>query len=266
MMQRNAGLRPGEVALVGAGPGDVELLTLKALHLLQQADAVVYDRLVGEEILALIPARAQRHDVGKRCGVKSLSQEAIGELLISLALQGKRVVRLKGGDPYVFGRGGEEALALQARGIRFVVVPGITAALGCAASCGIPLTHRGISRSVTLVTGHLQAEAQQSEQLFHGWQALVSGGHTLVFYMGLEQADHIQQGLLSAGADGSLPVALIIAGTMRHQQVVISSLSDLAQQAERLKGQTPVLILVGEVVRLREQLAQMGETLLSQVA
>jgi uroporphyrin-III C-methyltransferase len=266
MMQRNAGLRPGEVALVGAGPGDVELLTLKALRLLQQADAVVYDRLVGEEILALIPARAQRHDVGKGCGVKSLSQEAIGELLISLALQGKRVVRLKGGDPYVFGRGGEEALALQARGIRFVVVPGITAALGCAASCGIPLTHRGISRSVTLVTGHLQAEAQQSEQLFHGWQALVSGGHTLVFYMGLEQADHIQQGLLSAGADGSLPVALIIAGTMRHQQVVISSLSDLAQQAERLKGQTPVLILVGEVVRLRDQLTQIGETLLSQVA
>lgn len=266
MKQRNVGLGPGEVALVGAGPGDVELLTLKALRLLQQADVVVYDRLVGEEILALIPDRAQRHDVGKRCGIKSLSQEAICELLISLALQGKRVVRLKGGDPYVFGRGGEEALALQARGIRFVVVPGITAALGCAASSGIPLTHRGISRSVTLVTGHLQAEAQQSEQLFNGWQVLVRGGHTLVFYMGLEQAAHIQQGLLLAGAGGAVPVALIIAGTTRRQQVVVSSLSDLAQQAERLKGQTPVLILVGEVVRLREQLAQMAETLLPQVA
>lgn len=266
MMQRNVGLGPGEVALVGAGPGDVELLTLKALRLLQQADAVVYDRLVGEEILTLIPARAQRHDVGKRCGVKSLSQEAIGELLISLALQGKRVVRLKGGDPYVFGRGGEEALALQARGIRFVVVPGITAALGCAASCGIPLTHRGISRSVTLVTGHLQAEAQQSEQLFHGWQALVSGGHTLVFYMGLEQAAHIRGGLLAAGAARELPVALIVAGTTRRQRVVTTTLDGLELQAERLKGETPVLILVGEVVRLREQLAQVAETLLPQVA
>lgn len=266
MQQGNGILHPGQVALVGAGPGDVELLTLKALRLLQQADAVVYDRLVGEEILALIPVSAQRHDVGKRCGVKSLPQEAIGELLISLALQGKRVVRLKGGDPYVFGRGGEEALALQARGIRFLVVPGITAALGCAASCGIPLTHRGISRSVTLVTGHLQAESQQSEQLFQGWQALVSGGHTLVFYMGLEQADHIQRGLLLAGAATSLPVALIIAGTTRRQRVVITDLAGVAQQAECLKGETPVLILVGEVVRLREQLMELSACVWPQVA
>jgi uroporphyrin-III C-methyltransferase len=266
MQQGNVRLDSGQVALVGAGPGDVDLLTLKAFKLILQADAVVYDRLVGEEILALIPAQAQRHDVGKRCGVKSLSQEAIGELLITLALQGKRVVRLKGGDPYVFGRGGEEALALQARGVPFFVVPGITAALGCAASCGIPLTHRGISRSVTLVTGHLQAEAQESEQLFHGWQALVSGGHTLVFYMGLEQAAHIRGGLLAAGAARELPVALIVAGTTRRQRVVTTTLDGLELQAERLQGETPVLILVGEVVRLREQLSQLGQDLWPQVA
>jgi uroporphyrin-III C-methyltransferase len=255
MQQGNVRLDSGQVALVGAGPGDVDLLTLKAFKLIQQADAVVYDRLVGEEILALIPAQAQRHDVGKRCGVKSLSQEAIGELLITLALH-----------PYVFGRGGEEALALQARGVPFFVVPGITAALGCAASCGIPLTHRGISRSVTLVTGHLQAETQESEQLFQGWQALVSGGHTLVFYMGLEQAAHIRGGLLAAGAAQALPIALIVAGTTRRQRVVTTTLDGLVLQAERLQGETPVLILVGEVVRLREQLSQLGQDLWPQVA
>lgn len=257
----------GSVALVGAGPGDVELLTIKALRHIEQAEVVVYDRLVGEEILALIPAHVERHDVGKRCGVKTLSQPQISALLVALARQGKRVVRLKGGDPYVFGRGGEEALVLQQAGIAFTVVPGITAALGCAASCGIPLTHRGLARSVTLVTGHLQQEVDDSAQLqFEGWRSLVSAGHTMVFYMGLEQADSICSGLLSVGAQPSLPVALIVAGTSARQRVVTCSLANLASQAARLKGESPVLIMVGEVVRLREQLAQVSREVWQQVA
>ena len=257
----------GSVALVGAGPGDVELLTIKALRHIEQAEVVVYDRLVGEEILALIPAHVERYDVGKRCGVKTLSQPQISALLVALARQGKRVVRLKGGDPYVFGRGGEEALVLQQAGIAFTVVPGITAALGCAASCGIPLTHRGLARSVTLVTGHLQQEVDDSAQLqFEGWRSLVSAGHTMVFYMGLEQADSICTGLLSVGAQPSLPVALIVAGTSARQRVVTCSLANLASQAARLKGESPVLIMVGEVVRLREQLAQVSREVWQQVA
>ncbi len=159
------------------------------------------------------------------------------------------------------------ALVLQQAGIAFTVVPGITAALGCAASCGIPLTHRGLARSVTLVTGHLQQEVDDSAQLqFEGWRSLVSAGHTMVFYMGLEQADSICTGLLSVGAQPSLPVALIVAGTSARQRVVTCSLANLASQAARLKGESPVLIMVGEVVRLREQLAQVSREVWQQVA
>jgi len=256
----------GSVALVGAGPGDVELLTLKALRLIQQAEVVVYDRLVGKEILDLIPENAERHDVGKRCGEKSLSQEQINQLLVDLAQQGKQVIRLKGGDPYVFGRGGEEALCLRQHHIPFTVVPGITAAIGCAASCDIPLTHRGVARSVTLITGHLQAGPGKESLPFMGWSQLLGEGHTLVFYMGLEQAAAIRRGLLGHGQLGQTPVALIVAGTTKRQRIVTTTLGELEQAAEALKGETPVLIMVGEVVRLREALHQSCASLLAQVA
>ena len=185
---------------------------------------------------------------------------------MQLGKQGKRVVRLKGGDPYVFGRGGEEALCLRQHNIPFSVVPGITAALGCAASCDIPLTHRGVARSVTLITGHLQAGPGKQSLPFMGWSQLLGEGHTLVFYMGLEQAATIRQGLTGHGQLGSVPVALIVAGTTARQRVVTTTLGELERQAERLKGETPVLIMVGEVVRLREQLAQLGQDLLANVA
>ncbi|WP_321410036.1 uroporphyrinogen-III C-methyltransferase [Tolumonas auensis] len=251
----------GFVSLVGAGPGDPDLLTVKALRSIQQADVVVYDRLVSDEILALIPASTARYDVGKRCGQPSLKQEAISELLVTLAGKYKRIVRLKGGDPYVFGRGGEEALLLVANGVPFEVVPGITAAIGCAAATGIPLTHRGLSRSVTLVTGHVQDGGE-----FHGWSGLVKAGGTLVFYMGLERATELRRGLLQAGAPANLPIALVAAGTTRQQRVEVTTLACLEQTAHTLSGLTPVLMIMGEVVQLRAELGDMAETLLQSVA
>ena len=251
----------GSVALVGAGPGDMELLTLKALRLIQQAEVVVYDRLVGKEILELIPEHAERHDVGKRCGENYLTQEAINALLVQLGKQGKRVVRLKGGDPYVFGRGGEEALCLRQHNIPFSVVPGITAALGCAASTLIPLTHRGLARSLTLVTGHLMDEGD-----YRGWQGLTRAGHTLVFYMGLERAAQIRQGLLAAGASGDLPVALVVAGCSARQQVHHARLEGLEQAARALLGQSPVLIIMGEVVNLGAELQALLNQTMERVA
>ncbi|WP_224432215.1 uroporphyrinogen-III C-methyltransferase [Aeromonas rivuli] len=249
------------IALVGAGPGPLELLTLRALRRIEAAEVVVYDRLVGAEILAIIPVGAARFDVGKRCGEPSPSQQEINALLLALARTGKRVVRLKGGDPLIFGRGGEEALYLAHHGFRAELVPGITAALGCAASTAIPLTHRGLARSVTLVTGHLQGE-----ESFNGWRTLVGEGQTLVCYMGLEQAGKIEAGLLGAGADGALPVALIVAGCSEHERVIRCRLGGLARAAEALRGATPVLIILGEVVALRDELDQLLTGLESRVA
>ena len=251
----------GFVSLVGAGPGDPDLLTVKALRSIQQADVVVFDRLVSDDILQLIPASAARYDVGKRCGQPSLKQEDISELLVTLAGKYKRIVRLKGGDPYVFGRGGEEALLLVANGVPFEVVPGITAAIGCAAATGIPLTHRGLSRSVTLVTGHVQDGSE-----FHGWSGLVKAGGTLVFYMGLERATELRRGLLQAGAPADLPIALVVAGTTRQQRVEVTTLACLEQTAHTLTRLTPVLMIMGEVVQLRAELGDMAETLLQSVA
>ncbi len=249
----------GFVSLVGAGPSDPDLLTIKALRALEQADVVVYDRLVSQDIIALANPEAIHIYVGKRCGKPSLSQEEINQILISEALKGQYVVRIKGGDPLIFGRGGEEALALVDANINYEFIPGITAAIGCAASAGIPLTHREVSRSVTLVTGHVATGA------FNAWSQLVANGQTLVFYMGLEKAQQIQNQLIKAKLSEETPVAVICHGCSVNQAVYIEQLKGLAALAEDLKGESPALIIIGDVVALREQLQRTARQLTEQV-
>ena len=233
----------GEVWLVGAGPGDVELLTLKALRVLQQAEVVVYDRLVSEEILALAPPTALRIDVGKTPGRHTLPQPEINALLVTLAQGGSRVVRLKGGDPFIFGRGGEEQAALQQAGIACRVVPGITAALGCAAASGIPLTHRACAQSVRLVTGHGRDGAPDLD-----WRALVAERQTLVCYMGLTHCDPLAQQLMAHGMAATMPVAVVARGTRADQQVWTCTLATLAETVRRAQPPSPSLLIIGEVV------------------
>ncbi|MDH2069169.1 siroheme synthase CysG [Pantoea sp. GD03673] len=236
----------GEVALVGAGPGDAGLLTLKGLQLIQQADVIVYDRLVSDAILNLVRRDAERIFVGKRAGHHCVTQDEINQLLCEQAQRGKRVVRLKGGDPFIFGRGGEELEALAQLEIPFSVVPGITAASGCAAYSGIPLTHRDHAQSVRLVTGHLQKSGTLA------WQTLAAEQQTLVFYMGLAQAGEIQQQLIKHGMRHDMPVALVENGTSTHQRVVTGTLNEL----DALAGQvsSPSLMIIGSVVSLRDTL------------
>ncbi|MEM6161155.1 siroheme synthase CysG [Erwinia sp. P6884] len=236
----------GEVVLVGAGPGDAGLLTLKGLQQLQQADIVVYDRLVSDEVLELIRRDAERLFVGKRAGYHCVPQEEINQILLHHARLGKRVVRLKGGDPFIFGRGGEELETLAEHQIPFSVVPGITAASGCSAYAGIPLTHRDHAQSVRLVTGHLKHENQLD------WSKLAAEQQTLVFYMGLSQAPEIQRQLLTQGMAADMPVALVENGTSVRQRVVDGTLADLAALAQQVKS--PSLIIVGRVVALRHKL------------
>jgi uroporphyrin-III C-methyltransferase len=240
----------GFVSLVGAGPSDPDLLTVKALRLIQTADVIVYDRLVGRDILALANPDAEMVYVGKRCGQPSLKQEETSQLLVDFAQQGKRVVRLKGGDPFIFGRGGEEALLLVKNRVAYEVVPGITAAIGCASSALIPLTHREISRSVTLITGQVVTGALPA------WAGLVASGQTLVFYMGLENSDNIQTGLIGAGLCPATPVAIVGKGCSNEQEVHTFRVDQLKEIANSLKGLSPALIIMGEVVKLREQLLQ----------
>jgi len=237
---------PGEVALVGAGPGDPGLLTLRAWSLLQQADVVVYDRLVSPALLALLPAGCARRFVGKTSGYHSLPQEQINQLLVDLALQDQRVVRLKGGDPFIFGRGAEELEFLLARGIDCQVVPGITAASGCSTYAGIPLTHRDLAQSCQFITGHLQ----QDGALNLPWQSLASGGQTLVFYMGLASLGAISRELINAGLPADTPAALIGNGTRDDQQVVRGSLQQLEQLAQEHRLSAPTLTVIGQVVGL----------------
>jgi len=244
----------GFVYLVGAGPNDPDLLTVKALKVIQTADVVVYDRLVGREILDLVNPDAEMVYVGKRCGLPSLKQEETNRLLVEYAQQGLQVVRLKGGDPFIFGRGGEEALELVKHNIPYQVIPGITAAIGCSSSALIPLTHRQVSRSVTLITGQVVTGALPS------WAGLVSSGQTLVFYMGLENAQSIQEGLMQHGLAADTPVAVVGQGCSVNQTVVTFELQQLTQTAEDLKGLSPALIIMGDVVKLREQLLQTART------
>ncbi|QOV63762.1 siroheme synthase CysG [Kosakonia pseudosacchari] len=236
----------GEVVLVGAGPGDAGLLTLKGLQQIQQADVVVYDRLVSDEIMNLVRRDADRVFVGKRAGYHCVPQEEINQILLREAQSGKRVVRLKGGDPFIFGRGGEELETLCHADIPFSVVPGITAASGCSAYSGIPLTHRDYAQSVRLVTGHLKTGGELD------WANLAAEKQTLVFYMGLNQAATIQAQLIAHGMQADMPVALVENGTSVQQKVVSGALSQLGELAQQV--QSPALIIVGRVVGLRDKL------------
>lgn len=236
----------GEVALIGAGPGDPSLLTLRAWSLLQQADTVVYDRLVSPELMALLPEHCTRHFVGKSSGHHSLPQDKINQLLADLAQQGLRVARLKGGDPFVFGRGSEELEHLLKLHINCQVVPGITAASGCTAYAGIPLTHRGLAHSCQFITGHLQKDGE----LHLPWKSLADPKKTLVFYMGLSSLETISSELMAAGLPGDTPAALIGNGTYSNQQVVRGNLAQLQIMADNAYLMPPTLIIIGQVVGL----------------
>ncbi|WP_313088890.1 uroporphyrinogen-III C-methyltransferase [Pseudomonas sp.] len=241
-----ATLAPGEVALVGAGPGDPGLLTLRAWSLLQQADAVVYDRLVSDDLMQLLPAGCARHYVGKTSGYHSLPQPQINQLLVDLAQQNLRVVRLKGGDPFIFGRGAEELEYLLAHGINGQVVPGVTAAAGCSAYAGIPLTHRDLAHSCQFITGHLQEDGA----LQLAWSSLVEGKQTLVFYMGLAALGEISRNLIAAGLPVDTPAALIGNGTRADQRVVRCTLKQLPAMAQQHQLLPPTLTVIGQVVGL----------------
>ncbi|MEO1750530.1 siroheme synthase CysG [Thiofaba sp. EF100] len=245
----------GEVWLIGAGPGDADLLTLKALRLLQQADVVVHDRLVPEAIVNLARREAERIDVGKCMNRHTLPQEEINRLLVDLAKQGKRVARLKGGDPFIFGRGGEEMEAVIEAGIPCLAVPGITAAAGCAAAAGMPLTHRDHAQSVRFVTGHTKKDDMGLD-----WRALVAEGQTLVFYMGLANVERICERLMAHGMRPDMPAAIVERGTLPDQRVFEGTLASLPEVARRTEPRSPSLIVVGEVVRLRERLGFVEST------
>ena len=239
----------GEVYLVGAGPGDPELLTLKALRLMQQADVVIYDRLVSAPILELCRRDAEKVYVGKARSNHAVPQEGINALLVKYAQAGKRVCRLKGGDPFIFGRGGEEIQELYEAGVSFQVVPGITAASGCAAYAGIPLTHRDCAQSVRFLTGHLKEGSPELP-----WSELVYENQTLVLYMGLVGLESICAKLIAHGQRADMPVALISKGTTPEQKVVVGTLANIASKVEQHQIQAPTLTIIGEVVNLREQL------------
>ena len=243
-------LEKGKVWLVGAGPGDPELLTVKAARLIATADALVYDHLVGDGIIDLARADARRIYAGKEASKHTLPQDSINQLLVDLASEGLSVVRLKGGDPFIFGRGGEELETLVASAIPFEVVPGVTAAAGCGAYSGFPLTHRDHAQAVTFVTGHLKDGTVNLD-----WPALARPKHTVVFYMGIGAAGEICRQMINHGLPSLTPAAVVRNGTQADQQTVLGTLGNLPQRIEETGIKPPALIVVGSVVNLHEKLS-----------
>ena len=243
-------LQGGKVWLVGAGPGDPELLTLKAARLISQADAIVYDHLVGNGIMDLARGDARIVYAGKESSKHTMPQEDINQLLVELAREGLSVVRLKGGDPFIFGRGGEELETLAASGIPFEVVPGVTAAAGCGAYSGFPLTHREHAQAVTFVTGHLKDDTVNLD-----WPALARPCHTVVFYMGIGASREICRQMIDHGLPSTTPAAVVRNGTQADQRTLLATLGTLPQRIEESGIKPPALIIVGSVVSLHEKLS-----------
>ncbi|EGR1341802.1 uroporphyrinogen-III C-methyltransferase [Vibrio parahaemolyticus] len=252
MTTANSSLNSGFVSLVGAGPGDPDLLTVKGLKAIQAAEVVVYDRLVSKEILELAQASAEMIYVGKKLDFHCVPQDKINQILVEKAQEGKRVVRLKGGDSFIFGRGGEELEELAEYGIQYEVVPGITAAAGATAYAGIPLTHRDHAQSVQFITGHVQKDGREIE-----WRSLAQSNNTLVFYMGLKQSSHIMDKLITHGLDPEMSCAIIENGTRPEQRVFQGKLNELSNMAEQ--AVSPALIVVGSVTQLHNKLAWFGK-------
>ncbi len=250
LIQQKDTLKQGEVYLVGAGPGAPDLLTFRALRLMQQADVIVYDNLVSPEVLDLARRDSEKIYVGKERQKHTLAQDSINSLLADLAMEGKRVVRLKGGDPFIFGRGGEEIETLMQQGINFQVVPGITAASGCASYAGIPLTHRDHAQSCTFVTGHLK-----DDTINLNWAQLAAPNQTIVIYMGLVGLEKICQSLIAHGSPSDLPIALIQQGTTRQQRVITGTLATMPVIIAGLTIKPPTLIIIGTVVTLHDKLS-----------
>lgn len=243
-------LNSGEVALVGSGPGDAELLTIRAMRFIEQAEIAIYDRLVSEEILALLPENCERFYVGKEQAKHCVPQDKINEILVEQAKLGKRVLRLKGGDPFIFGRGGEEAEYMLEHGVSCHICPGITAASGCTTYAGIPLTHRGVAQGCTFITGHIQ----NNGQLNLPWSSLSCKSQTVVFYMGINTLPKIAEQLVAHGRDANTPAALIRKGTQPEQKTYRGTIGNLAELVEKHNITPPTLIVIGDVVnQLTEQ-------------
>ncbi|WP_227815638.1 uroporphyrinogen-III C-methyltransferase [Nitrogeniibacter aestuarii] len=248
-MSTSRPVEPGCVYLVGAGPGDAELLTLRADSIIRQADVVVYDNLVGDEVMARVPSSCERIYVGKKAANHTMRQEDICALLVRLAQENKRVLRLKGGDPYVFGRGGEEAETLVDAGISFEVVPGVTAASGIGSYAGIPLTHRDHAQSVVFATGHKKEGPVDLD-----WAALARPMQTVVIYMGVSRIEEIARRMVAYGLPRTTPAAIVRRGTLPDQRVLVATLADLAEKAEAAGIKPPALMIIGTVVTLAPRL------------